>query len=187
MFCLLRCPHLMVLILPHCSPSLSLALLLSLLLLLPHQLSFSLTRFPLSLALFPHYLSFSLTSSPPSLPLLLSHQLSSLTTSHQFSSLTSSPSFPQRYADLHDMVFLEASAKNNKNVKEGFLHLAREICEIKAQQQPQTLPNTDLTPSIKLKQSHPVERDSHSDGGGCSCQQPVRIIVYVGACCFVTE
>ena len=68
------------------------------------------------------------------------------------------------------MVFLEVSAKNNKNVKESFLHLAREICEIKAQQQPQTLPTTaDFTPSIKLKKSHPVEPDRQDDGGGCSC------------------
>ena len=71
------------------------------------------------------------------------------------------------------MVFLEASAKNNQNVKESFLHLAREICEIKAQQQPQTFPNTELTPSIKLKQSNPVEkvngRGGREGGGGCSC------------------
>ena len=68
------------------------------------------------------------------------------------------------------MLFLESSAKNNHNVKECFLHLAREICELKAQQQPQTFPNADLTPSIKLKQSYPVERDSHKGGGGgCSC------------------
>ncbi|CAI8008888.1 Ras-related protein Rab-1A [Geodia barretti] len=77
----------------------------------------------------------------------------------------------KRYAELHDMLFLEASAKNNHNVRECFLHLAREICELKAQQQPQTFPNADLTPSIKLKQSYPVERESQKEGGGggCSC------------------
>ena len=82
------------------------------------------------------------------------------------------PPSPQRYAELHDMLFLEASAKNNHNVRECFLHLAREICELKAQQQPQTFPNADLTPSIKLKQSYPVERESQKEGGGgggCSC------------------
>jgi small GTP-binding protein len=74
----------------------------------------------------------------------------------------------KRYADLHDMLFLEASAKKNKNVQESFLHLAHEICELKAQQQPQVFPNSDLTPSIKLQPSHPVQRDS-GGSGSCSC------------------
>ena len=66
------------------------------------------------------------------------------------------------------MLFLEASAKNNHNVRESFLHLAREICEIKAQQQPQTFPTSELTPSIKLNHSHPVESEREKEGG-CSC------------------
>ena len=80
----------------------------------------------------------------------------------------SSPPSLQRYADLHNMVFVEASAKNNQNVQECFLHLAREICKIKAQNQLQVFANTDLTPSIKLKQSRKIERDTGRKGG-CSC------------------
>lgn len=74
----------------------------------------------------------------------------------------------QRYADLHDMVFLETSAKNNRNVREAFVQLASEICEMKAQQSPPTLLGIDPSPSLSLtRNTIPVEEDN--SGGGCGC------------------
>jgi len=74
----------------------------------------------------------------------------------------------QRYADLHDMVFLETSAKNNRNVREAFVQLASEICEMKAQQSPPTLLGLDPSPSLSLtRNTIPVEEGG--SGGGCGC------------------
>ena len=71
----------------------------------------------------------------------------------------------QRYSELHDMVFLETSAKNNTNVREAFAQLASEICEMKAQQSPQTLYGVDTSPSLSLsRDTKPV-----NEGSGCGC------------------
>lgn len=71
----------------------------------------------------------------------------------------------QRYSELHDMVFLETSAKNNKNVREAFAQLASEICDMKAQQSPQTLYGVESSPSLSLsRDTKPV-----NEGSGCGC------------------
>ena len=80
------------------------------------------------------------------------------------------PEILQRYADLHDMDFIEASAKKNTNIQEAFAKLAKEICVVKAQQQPSTIypHEADLTPSFTLGQSTiPLEDDEQ--GSSCSC------------------
>lgn len=75
------------------------------------------------------------------------------------------PPSVQRYSELHDMVFLETSAKNNTNVREAFAQLASEICDMKAQQSPQTLYGVDSSPSLSLsRDTKPV-----NEGSGCGC------------------
>ena len=68
------------------------------------------------------------------------------------------------------MEFIEASAKKNTNIQEAFAKLAKEICEVKAQQQPSTLSprEADLTPSFILGQST-VPLDDEDRGSSCSC------------------
>lgn len=56
----------------------------------------------------------------------------------------------KKYADLHDMEFIETSAKTNMNIQESFIRLASEICEVKAQQAPPTLSNHDPNPSMSI-------------------------------------
>ena len=75
----------------------------------------------------------------------------------------------QRYAELHDMDFVETSAKNNKNVREAFVRLATEICEIKSQQSPQTLPGYDPNPSLSLGRDTHLLEDAEDDNNSCSC------------------
>ena len=77
----------------------------------------------------------------------------------------------QRYADLHDMEFVEASAKKNTNIQEAFAKLAKEICEVKAQQQPTTITphEADLTPSFTLGHSTIPLHDDDQQGSSCSC------------------
>lgn len=75
----------------------------------------------------------------------------------------------QRYADLHDMEFIEASAKKNTNIQEAFAKLAKEICEVKAQQQPTiSAHEADLTPSFTLGQST-IPLNDEERNGSCSC------------------
>ncbi len=76
----------------------------------------------------------------------------------------------QRYADLHDMEFIEASAKKNTNIQEAFAKLAKEICEIKEQQQPSIISprEADLTPSFTLGQST-IPLSDDQQGSSCSC------------------
>ena len=68
------------------------------------------------------------------------------------------------------MEFIEASAKKNTNIQEAFAKLAKEICDVKAQQQPTTVSphEADLTPSFTLGQST-VPLDDDHEGGSCSC------------------
>ena len=73
---------------------------------------------------------------------------------------------PQRYADMHEMAFIETSAKTNMNVKDAFYKLAREICELKAQQSPPVLRGYDHTPSLSLaRNTQPVYKAESK----CSC------------------
>ena len=68
------------------------------------------------------------------------------------------------------MEFIEASAKKNTNIQEAFAKLAKEICAVKAQQQPSTLSphEADLTPSFTLGQSS-VPLNDEERGASCSC------------------
>jgi len=73
----------------------------------------------------------------------------------------------QRYAELHDMDFLESSAKSNVNVREAFVKLATDICRVKAESAPQTLPpeyehNSSLT---LTRDTQPISREV----SGCKC------------------
>ena len=64
------------------------------------------------------------------------------------------------------MDFVECSAKNNMNVKEAFYRLVKEICELKAQQVPQTLPTYDTSPSLSLTRDiEPIGKEV----SGCRC------------------
>ena len=64
------------------------------------------------------------------------------------------------------MDFIETSAKGNRNVREAFVKLATEICELKAQQAPQTLPVYEEASSLSLtRDSRPVDKES----SGCAC------------------
>ena len=63
------------------------------------------------------------------------------------------------------MEFLEASAKDNRNVKEAFYKLATEICQVKLQQSIKhglatDLPSMSMSGSVRLQDS---ERNS------CTC------------------
>lgn len=73
----------------------------------------------------------------------------------------------QKYADLHDMEFIETSAKTNMNIQEAFFKLASEICEVKAQQVPPTLPGYDNHQSISLPRNTTLVENKSSSG--CSC------------------
>lgn len=76
------------------------------------------------------------------------------------------PFTSQKYADLHDMEFIETSARTNMNIQEAFVKLATEICEAKSQQMPPTLPGYDHNPSLSLPRSTTlVEKNT----GTCSC------------------
>ena len=67
------------------------------------------------------------------------------------------------------MEFIEASAKKNTNIQEAFAKLAKEICEVKAQQQPTISPHeADLTPSFILGQST-IPLDDNQQSSSCSC------------------
>ena len=69
------------------------------------------------------------------------------------------------------MEFIEASAKKNTNIQEAFAKLAKQICEVKAQQQPTVAldQDGDLTPSFTLQGKNTVilEEDDHKKS--CSC------------------
>ena len=69
------------------------------------------------------------------------------------------------------MDFIEASAKKNTNIQEAFAKLAREICEVKAQQRPTILPahEADLTPSFTLTGQKTVSLSDDRQKGSCSC------------------
>ena len=69
------------------------------------------------------------------------------------------------------MDFIEASAKKNTNIQEAFAKLAREICEVKAQQQPRILPTyeDDLTPSFTLTAQKTVSLNDSGHKGSCKC------------------
>lgn len=63
------------------------------------------------------------------------------------------------------MEFLEASAKDNRNVKEAFYRLATEICRIKTQQSLRQGGLND-TPSLALSDS---ARLTEREPDSCSC------------------
>ena len=71
----------------------------------------------------------------------------------------------QRYAELHDMEFMETSAKMNKNVREAFTRLASEICELRAQQAPLSS-GGDTGPNMSLARNTKPLRE---EGGSCYC------------------
>ena len=65
------------------------------------------------------------------------------------------------------MEFLEASAKDNRNVREAFYRLAAEICRVKAQQQSvRHAPFADH-PSISLSDSTRKPVDTEPESCGC--------------------
>lgn len=69
------------------------------------------------------------------------------------------------------MEFIEASAKRNTNIQEAFAKLAKQICEVKAHQQP-TLPldqETDLTPSFTLQGKNTVVLEEDNCKKSCGC------------------
>ncbi len=64
------------------------------------------------------------------------------------------------------MDFIESSAKSNMNVKEAFLKLAKDICELKAQQAPPTFPMYDTNQSLSLtRDTQPISKEMP----GCRC------------------
>ena len=65
------------------------------------------------------------------------------------------------------MEFIESSAKSNMNVKEAFLKLITDICELKAQQAPPTLPVYDNSSLSLAHDSEPLGKEV--SGGKCSC------------------
>lgn len=65
------------------------------------------------------------------------------------------------------MDFIESSAKSNMNVKEAFLKLVKDICELKAQQVPTILPILDNSSLSLARDSQPMSKEVSS--GGCSC------------------
>ena len=68
------------------------------------------------------------------------------------------------------MEFIETSAKTNMNIQEAFVKLASEICEVKAQQAPPTLPGYDQATSLSLpRNTRPMERNKSSSSSGCPC------------------
>lgn len=67
------------------------------------------------------------------------------------------------------MDFIETSAKTNMNVREAFTRLATEICEIKAQQVPQTLPGFDPTPSMSLPRNTASILENSKSRSSCAC------------------
>ena len=63
------------------------------------------------------------------------------------------------------MVFMETSAKTNRNIREAFTQLALEICELRAQQSP-LLSGGDAGPNMSLaRNTKPIKED----GGACFC------------------
>eukprot|EP00731_Ephydatia_muelleri_P032102 Em0023g609a len=74
----------------------------------------------------------------------------------------------QRYAEFHDMEFLEASAKDNRNVEEAFYRLATDICKVKSQQSVKHGGDLGDAPSMSLSNSARLaEREREPDS--CSC------------------
>lgn len=70
------------------------------------------------------------------------------------------------------MEFIEASAKKNTNIQEAFAKLALKICEVKAQQQPSVLPDSegDLTPSFTLPGQKVITLDDNEPSrSSCKC------------------
>lgn len=67
------------------------------------------------------------------------------------------------------MDFIETSAKTNMNIQEAFTRLATEICEVKSQQTPATLPY-DPNPSMSLpRNTSLLEKKSSSSSSGSTC------------------
>ena len=74
----------------------------------------------------------------------------------------------QRFADLHGMSFIEASARHNLYVAEVFRSLAEQMCELKMQRQPLPYKNND--PLISIVPLPPHNGNDHSNkGSNCSC------------------
>ena len=71
----------------------------------------------------------------------------------------------QKYADLHDMEFIETSAKTNYNIQEAFVRLASEICELKSQQAPSA--GYETCPSLSLPRSNALIDSDKNDS--CMC------------------
>lgn len=69
------------------------------------------------------------------------------------------------------MDFIEASAKKNTNIQEAFAKLAKQICEVKAQQQPAPLSEqeADFTPSFTLPGQTTVILEDDTHKSSCSC------------------
>jgi len=78
--------------------------------------------------------------------------------------------FPlQRFADLHGMSFIEASARHNLYVAEVFRSLAEQMCELKMQRQPLPYKNND--PLISIVPPFPPENGNgrSNKDSNCSC------------------
>jgi len=72
----------------------------------------------------------------------------------------------QRFADLHGMSFVEASARHNLYVAEVFRSLAEQMCELKMQRQPPSYSNDPLPSIIPTL---PSKDNGQSNGSNCSC------------------
>ncbi len=64
------------------------------------------------------------------------------------------------------MDFIESSAKSNMNVKESFLKLVKDICELKAQQAPPVLPIYENSSLSLARDTQPIAKEV---SGGCGC------------------
>ena len=75
----------------------------------------------------------------------------------------------QRFADLHDMSFIEASARHNLYVAEVFYTLAQQMCELKMQRMPTQIPHqNDQDPSIRIPTVDDIVQ-SDSKSSSCTC------------------
>lgn len=74
----------------------------------------------------------------------------------------------QRFADLHGMSFIEASARHNLYVAEVFYTLAQQMCELRMQTNPPPIRiQKDQDPSIKI---HTADDIGNSDSkSSCTC------------------
>ena len=74
----------------------------------------------------------------------------------------------QKFADLHGMSFIEASARHNLYVAEVFRTLAQQMCELKMQRQPIAF-QTDPFPSIIPTLDDNTAQNNNTKSSGCNC------------------